>query len=122
VSRDARSKRRDRVACAGQLEAELGSICDDGEHLAMASASSTGLVLSSGMRMPCASITLAIARIGLRAVDQQSHGHGRSDFEPASLVGEHEPPVEVLADDKAEQDAALDCAVMVQSLNFPSPS
>ena len=71
------------------------------------SASTTGSVLSRGMRMPCALMTLAIAEFGLRVSSQKNDSLGRPHVELAPLVGKHESPVEILADHEAEQHAGL---------------
>ena len=68
-------------------------------------ASTTGSALSSGTRMPCASTTLAVAGDRRERVDRERHRLLDTDLQIPFVVGEHEAPAEIAADDEGERDA-----------------
>jgi hypothetical protein len=107
VPRDASGKRSDRISRAGEPEACRSALGNDREHFAMAERIYHRIGTFKGDEDAVHVDHLGNCRDRFACVDQQNDSLSGSHVELAPLVGEHESPVEILADYEAEQDTGL---------------
>ncbi len=99
---DAGGELGDGSARARELEAHLHAFGLDGQHPAVAHRFEHRV---GGLQRDEDAVRIdhfGERRDRVARIHQEQHGMGRAHLELAPLVGQHEPPVEILADDEAE--------------------